>query len=88
VKKSGKDEPVWVVIHICMETTQGISLYSYFYLKLAKTLFFLLSLMFSLQQNQSTRGRNRFYPEREEVGRSQMVYTPVSKCKKDKIKNK
>jgi hypothetical protein len=34
------------------EATQGISLYSYLYLKPAKTLMsFLLSLMFSLQQN-------------------------------------
>jgi hypothetical protein len=31
-----------------MEAMLGISLYSYFYLKQAKTLFFLLSLMFSL----------------------------------------
>jgi hypothetical protein len=31
-----RNEPVLVVIHLCMETTQGISLYSYFYLKLAK----------------------------------------------------
>jgi hypothetical protein len=23
VKKSGRDEPIEVVIHICMETTQG-----------------------------------------------------------------
>jgi hypothetical protein len=31
-----RNEPVLVVIHLCMETTQGISLYSYSYLKLAK----------------------------------------------------
>jgi hypothetical protein len=37
VKRSGGDEPIWVVIHICMETTQRTSLYSYLYLKLAKT---------------------------------------------------
>jgi hypothetical protein len=36
VKRCGRDEPVWIVIHLCMETTQGISLYSYLYLKLAK----------------------------------------------------
>jgi hypothetical protein len=40
VKKSGREEPMWVVIHTCMETTQGISLYSYLHLKLAKTLCF------------------------------------------------
>jgi hypothetical protein len=25
VKRSGRDEPMWVVIHKCMETTLGIS---------------------------------------------------------------
>jgi hypothetical protein len=39
VKRSGRDEPMWVVIHKCMETTQRISLYSYLYRKLAKTPF-------------------------------------------------
>jgi hypothetical protein len=36
VKRTGRDEPMWVVIHKCMEATQGISLHSYPYLKLAK----------------------------------------------------
>jgi hypothetical protein len=40
VKRFGRDEPIWVVIHICMETTQGISLYSYLSLKLAKMPYF------------------------------------------------
>jgi hypothetical protein len=40
VKRSGRDEPIWVVIHMCMEAMLGISLYSYLYLKLAKTLCF------------------------------------------------
>jgi hypothetical protein len=30
VKRSGRDEPVWVVRHTCTEATLGISLYSYF----------------------------------------------------------
>jgi hypothetical protein len=37
VKRTGRDEPIGVVMHIHMETTQGISLHSYLYLKLAKT---------------------------------------------------
>jgi hypothetical protein len=37
VKRTGRDEPIGVVIHICVEITQGNSLYSYLYLKLAKT---------------------------------------------------
>jgi hypothetical protein len=82
---------MWVVKHIYMVTTPGISLYSYLYLKLAKMLcFFLLSLMLSLQQNQRTRGQNRFSSEAVwglgEV--AQIMYTHVSKCKNDKIKFK
>jgi hypothetical protein len=37
VKRPGRNESIWVVIHMCMETTQGVFLYSYPYLKLAKT---------------------------------------------------
>jgi hypothetical protein len=52
VKRSGRSEPVWVVIHICMETTLGISLYSYLYLKLAKCCVFLItSYVFSSTKN-------------------------------------
>jgi hypothetical protein len=36
VKRTGRGEPTGVVTHICMETTQGNSLCSYLYLKLAK----------------------------------------------------
>jgi hypothetical protein len=32
VKRSGRDEPIQVVIHMCMEAMLGISLYSYPYL--------------------------------------------------------
>jgi hypothetical protein len=37
VKKTRGGESIGVVIHICMETTQGNSLCNYLYLKLAKT---------------------------------------------------
>jgi hypothetical protein len=36
VKRTGRCELIEAVIHICMETTQGDSLCSYLYLKLAK----------------------------------------------------
>jgi hypothetical protein len=36
VKRSGRNEPMWVSIHKCMEAILGISLYSCLYLKLAK----------------------------------------------------
>jgi hypothetical protein len=38
MKRSGRDESIWVIIHMCMEAMLGFSLYSYPYLKLAKTL--------------------------------------------------
>jgi hypothetical protein len=85
VKRSGGDESVWVAIHKCMETILGISQYSYLNLKLAKLLSFLLSPMFSLQQNWRTRGRTG------SAGGGggevvQTMYIHVSKCKSKKIK--
>jgi hypothetical protein len=50
VKRSGRDEPIWVVIHMCMEAMLGISLYSYPCLKQAKTLcpsYYCLCLLFN-----------------------------------------
>jgi hypothetical protein len=35
-KSSGRNEPMWVSIHKCMETIPGISLYNYLYPRLAK----------------------------------------------------
>jgi hypothetical protein len=64
VKRSHINDPVWVEIHIRIETTQGISLYSCLHLKLAKTpcLSFYL-VCFFLQQNWRTRWWNRFFSE-------------------------
>jgi hypothetical protein len=89
VKRSGRDT-IQVVIHICMETTQGISLYCYLYLKLAKNTMFLLSLMLFLLQNWRIRGWNRLYLEGGVVSRDmvQIMYSLVSKCKNDKNKTK
>jgi hypothetical protein len=50
VKRSGRDELMWVVIHRCMEAMLGISLYSFLYLKLAKTIclsYYLLCFFFN-----------------------------------------
>jgi hypothetical protein len=50
VKRSGRDEPIWIVVHMCMEVMLGISLYSYLYLKLAKMLclsYYLLCFLFN-----------------------------------------
>jgi hypothetical protein len=69
MKRSGRDEPIWVVIHLCMEAMLGISLYSYLYLKLTSknAMSFILYLMLPLQQNQR-KGQNRFCLEGRKIG--------------------
>jgi hypothetical protein len=42
--------------------------------------------MVSLQQNQRTRGQNRFFAERGKEVTQIIMYLHVSKCKNDKIK--
>jgi hypothetical protein len=58
VKKSGRDEPMWILIHMHGNNTR-IYLYSYLHLVIAKMLCFSFYLSCFLQQNQRTRGRNR-----------------------------
>jgi hypothetical protein len=53
MKKTKGDEPIGVVIHICMETTQRSSLCGYLNLKLAKR------SCFSLHLFSSTKSENR-----------------------------
>jgi hypothetical protein len=56
VKRSGRDGLMWVIIHKCMETTQGISLYSYLYLKLEKnTVFLIIFYVFSSTKSENKR---------------------------------
>jgi hypothetical protein len=88
VKRSGTDEPMWVVIHICMKATLGISLYSSPYLKLAKTLrfsYYLLSFLFNKIEEQEGGTGSAWKGEGE---MAQTVYTHVSKCKNDKTKKR
>jgi hypothetical protein len=90
VKRSGRDESIRVAIHMYMETTLGISLYSYLYLKLAKTLclsYYFLWFLFNKIREQE--GRNRSARKWKGQGKEvvQTMYTHVSKCKTNKIKN-
>jgi hypothetical protein len=82
VKRSGRNEPIWVAIHKCMEATLGISRYEYLYPKLAKMIFFLISYVFS-----STKSDERVewvLPGSKGLGEgAQTMYTHVSKYKKD-----
>jgi hypothetical protein len=92
VKRSARDEPMWVAIHKYMEATLGIYLYSYLYFKLAKTLclsYYLLCFLFNKIVEQE--GRTDLAWKRGGGGVlevAQTVYTHVSKCKNDKIKGK
>jgi hypothetical protein len=88
VKSSGRDEPMWVSIHMCMEARLGISLYSYLYLKLAKTLclsYYLPYFLFNKIRKQEGRTGSAWNCQGEVA---QTMYTHVSKCKNDKIKER
>jgi hypothetical protein len=78
VTRSGRDEPMWVVTHMCMEATLGISLYSYLYLKQAKTLCLSYLLRFLFIKI----GEPGVLPGRWGKEVTQTMYTYVSKCKK------
>jgi hypothetical protein len=69
VKRPGRYEPILVVIYICMEIAQGISLYSYLHLTLAKMLFFFLSYMVFLQRNLKNKKTEQVLPRSRGRGR-------------------
>jgi hypothetical protein len=70
-----------------MEATLGISLYCYFYLKLAKTLCFSYYLLCFLFNKIEQEGGTGSAQKRGGVGEvAQIMYTHVSKYKNDKIK--
>jgi hypothetical protein len=81
VKRSGRDEPMWVAICMCMEAMLGTSLYRYFYPKLATMLclsYYLLCFLFNkIMEQEGKTGSAR------SVGRevAQTMYTNVSKHK-------
>jgi hypothetical protein len=88
MKKSSRDESMWVAIHMYMEVMLGISLYSYFYLKLSKTVcpsYYLLCFLFN--KIRELEGRTGFaWKQWGQVGGGSTMYTHVSKYKNDKIK--
>jgi hypothetical protein len=68
--RSGRDEPMWIVIHICMEATLGIFLYCYLYLKSAKMLclsYYLLCFLF----NKLEKRENRFCLDARRIRKKQ-----------------
>jgi hypothetical protein len=56
---------MWGVIHMCVEATQGISLYSYLYLKLEK----MPRILFSFYVFSSTKSENKKAEEFQPGGR-------------------
>jgi hypothetical protein len=86
MKRSGRDEPMWVVIHIYMESMLGISLYTCLYTKIAKT----LCLSYYVYVSSSTKSENK--REEKVLPRSggkevpQTMCIHVSECKNAKIK--
>jgi hypothetical protein len=95
VKRSGRDESVWVVIHKCMEAMPGISPYSYLYPKLAKTIclsYYLLCFLFNIIREEGRAGSAWKGSVGGDGGVSEevahTVFTHVSKCKNDKRRKK
>jgi hypothetical protein len=74
-----------------MEAALGISLYSYLHLKLAKT-HLIISYVFSSRKSENKRAEQVQPRKRGVSGRkgevAQTMYTHISKCKNDKIKER
>jgi hypothetical protein len=92
VKRSGRDKPMWVVIHMCMEAMLGISLYSYLY-QTSKMLclpYYLLCFLFNkIREQEGRTGSAWKWGWGRGWGKvTQTMYIHVSKCKNDKIKEK
>jgi hypothetical protein len=87
VMRSGRNEPMWVAIYKCMEATLGISLYSYLYPKLAKTLCLSYYLCFLFNKIREEEGRTGSAWKQREVGEWPKQCTHMSKCKNDKMNN-
>jgi hypothetical protein len=56
-EETGRDKPIGVVMYMYMETSQGISLCSYLYLKLAKPAMFLILFCFLFYKIREQEGR-------------------------------
>jgi hypothetical protein len=77
--KFGRNEPMMVATHKCVEATLGISLYSYLYLKLAKPVclsYYLSCFLFNIIERKR---EEEVLPGSQRVGElAQTVYTHVS----------
>jgi hypothetical protein len=83
VKRSGRDEPMWVVIHKCIEATQEISLYNYLHLKPAKMICFSFYVVCFFLNKRARQVLPWGWGRRHGM---KTMYTHVSKFKNNKIK--
>jgi hypothetical protein len=63
VKRSGRDEPMWVVIYMCMEAMLGISLYSY-PISTSKNLYVFLIIAYVFSSTKSEKRPEQALPGR------------------------
>jgi hypothetical protein len=88
VWRSGKDEPMWVVIYMCLEAMLGISVYRYLYLKLAKCyIFLIISYAFSSTKLEN-KGWKKILPGKGVGEVAQTMYAHVSKFVFSEVKKK
>jgi hypothetical protein len=90
VKRSGRDETMWVATHMCMEAMLGISMCSYLYPKLAKTVCFSYYLLCFLYNKIGEEGGMRSAWKQRGLGVVGWAGggTHITKCKNDKRRKK
>jgi hypothetical protein len=78
VKKSGRDESLWVVIYMCVEAMLGISQYSYLHVKLAKKVCLIISYVFS--STELEKRAEQVLPGSERVGEKEGAGGEMAHC--------
>jgi hypothetical protein len=72
MKRSDRGEPIWFVIHMCIEAILGISLYGYLYLEISlsqaskNAVFLIISYVFS--STKFEKSAEHILPRSQEVG--------------------
>jgi hypothetical protein len=84
-ERFGRDEPIWLALHMCIEAILGIPLHSFLYLKLTKYyVFLIISYLFSSTKSENKKAEQVLSGSVCGMGELvQTMYTYVSKCKND-----
>jgi hypothetical protein len=88
VKRSGRDEPIWVVIHICMETTNNLPIHLSSSQMSNKAMLFLSSDMCFFNKIGEQEDRAGSAQRWGAMKVAKIMYIHVSKCKNYKGKLK